>query len=75
MKRCIILLLAVLSMLQYKLSAQDSFIYKMQGEKLYLQEDSIYVVINFKSLEYTSDYMYRIVNGGNIIVNDMVVKK
>ena len=55
MKRCIILLLAVLSMLQYKLSAQDSFIYKMQGEKLYLQEDSIYVVINFKSLEYTID--------------------
>ena len=56
MKRNLIIILSTaLIMLQCKLSAQDSFIYKMQGDKLFLHEDSVSVVISFKSEEYTID--------------------
>ena len=75
MKRGIIMLSIALTLLSCSLSAQSTFIYGMQGEKMYLQDDFASIVISFKTMEYTSDYIYRIVNGGNIIVNDMVVKK
>ena len=54
MKREIIILL-VITLVAYSLFAQDTFIYRMGGEKMYLQEDSVSIVISFKTLEYTSD--------------------
>ena len=43
MKREIIILL-VITLVAYSLFAQDTFIYRMGGEKMYLQEDSVSIV-------------------------------
>ena len=48
-------MIVALIMLHCSLSAQNAFIYGLQGEKQYVYEDSSLIVIGFKSLEYTCD--------------------
>ena len=50
-----IILFVALTMLQCSLSAQDTFIYGKQGEKMYFREDANSIVISFKSQEHIED--------------------
>lgn len=49
------ILLGIMIMMQYSLSAQDTFIYGNKGGKMYFQEDANSIVISFKSQEYIED--------------------